>query len=330
MKAFKVFNSDWKCRDFQYVVGETYELSGELVICKNGFHACEKLSDCFSYYSFDPSNKVAEVEFLGDVVGVDGDKQATNKIKIVRELSWEEVLREANSGNRNSGNSNSGNSNSGDSNSGHWNSGNSNSGNSNSGHWNSGDSNSGHRNSGDSNSGHWNSGDSNSGNRNSGDSNSGHWNSGNSNSGNSNSGNRNSGHRNSGHSNSGHRNSGNSNSGHRNSGHWNSGDSNSGHFNTTTPNNRMFNNETKCVNVSFPSWFYFEITAFISFDSATDQQRIDNKTSIETCGGFVHTLTYKEAWKRAYDNASDEDRIKAKNLPNFDSDIFFEITGLRL
>lgn len=50
----------------------------------------------------------------------------TNKIQIVKEISWEDVLRmvnlgKENTGNRNSGNCNSGDDNSGDGNSGNWN-----------------------------------------------------------------------------------------------------------------------------------------------------------------------------------------------------------------
>ena len=47
MKAYKVFNNDWTCSNFQYEIGKEYEYQGELEICKSGFHACEKLEDCF-------------------------------------------------------------------------------------------------------------------------------------------------------------------------------------------------------------------------------------------------------------------------------------------
>ena len=52
IKAYKVFNPDMTCRGFQYEVGKEYEAKGKIIICENGFHACEKLSDCFNYYSF--------------------------------------------------------------------------------------------------------------------------------------------------------------------------------------------------------------------------------------------------------------------------------------
>ena len=172
MKGYKVFNKDWTCRDFKYEVGKTYEMEESPQCCDRGFHFCTNLADCFNYYSFNTNNKVAEVEALGEIDKDNDDtKHCTNKIKIVRELAWEEVLTLCNSGNRNSGNRNSGNRNSGDCNSGDWNSGDWNSGNRNSGNRNSGDCNSGDWNSGD-----WNSGNRNSGNRNSGDCNSGDWN----------------------------------------------------------------------------------------------------------------------------------------------------------
>ena len=137
MKGYKVFNSDWTCRGFQYEVGKTYKTDSRPILCCNGFHFCEKVADCFNYYSFDTRNKVAEVEALGEVVTEeDGDKSCTNEIKIVREVSWEEMLALANSGKGNTGRNNSGDRNSGNLNSGDWNSGNCNSGNCNSGDWN--------------------------------------------------------------------------------------------------------------------------------------------------------------------------------------------------
>ena len=138
MKGYKVFNPDWTCRGFQYEVGKTYEMDAtEIRLCNKGFHFCKKASDCFKYYSFDPDNKVAEVEALGAIL-TDGTKSCTNKIHIIREITWQEVLDLVNlgkcctglcnSGDRNSGNHNSGNCNSGDCNSGNWNSGDWNSG----------------------------------------------------------------------------------------------------------------------------------------------------------------------------------------------------------
>jgi len=307
MKAYKVFDSEWKCRGFQYKVGETYEMKEKPILCEQGFHACKKVSDCFNYQEFNPKNKVAEVDLIGDIVGADGDKQATNKINIIKEISWGEMLELANSGLGNSGYCNSGD-------------------------WNSGDRNSGHRNSGDRNSGDRNSGDRNSGLFNSGDRNSGHRNSGDRNSGYCNSGYCNSGDRNSGHRNSGHRNSGDWNSGDRNSGLFNSGDWNSGLFNTDEPFIRMFNRDTafKRKEINIPQCFYFDLTSWIGHDTATDEEKETYKKEIEVCGGFLKTISYKDAFKRAWENASESEKEEVKELPNFDTDIFFEISGIRI
>jgi hypothetical protein len=113
MKAYKVFNSDWTCSGFQYEVGKTYKIEGNPEMCERGFHACKNVADCFSYYSFDPANKVAEVELAGTVLGLDDDKQCCSEITIIKELTWSEMLMLANTGNGNTGHSNSG----------HWNSG---------------------------------------------------------------------------------------------------------------------------------------------------------------------------------------------------------------
>ena len=157
MKAYKVFDENWCCKGFQYEVERTYSISESPIICIRGFHACKKVSDCFFYYSFDPKNKVAEVELFGTILGEDEDKQCADNITILKEISWSEMLVLANSGTGNSGYRNSGYRNSGYSNSGYSNSGDSNSGYSNSGDINSGDSYSGDSNSGKSNSGNFNS-----------------------------------------------------------------------------------------------------------------------------------------------------------------------------
>lgn len=124
VKGFKVFNPDWSCnpngKPFQYAVGGTYEEDVIPMVCDRGFHFCEKAADCFNYYQFNPENKVAEVLALGEV-DTDGTKSCTNKIQIVREILWAELLEIVNTGKGCTGLCNSGNRNSGDCNSGDWN-----------------------------------------------------------------------------------------------------------------------------------------------------------------------------------------------------------------
>ena len=158
VKGYKVFNPDWTCRDKQYTCPGLFEEDVNPSVCNVGMHFCKNAADCFRYYDFDPNNHVAEVIAHGTVAEGE-DKCATNKLEIVREIPWAEVLEIVNTGKACTGRCNSGNWNSGNCNSGNRNSGNRNSGNRNSGDWNSGNCNSGNWNSGDCNSGNWNSGD---------------------------------------------------------------------------------------------------------------------------------------------------------------------------
>jgi len=300
-KGFKVFNPDWTCRGFQYEVGKTYEENVKPSICGRGFHFCKQAKDCFNYYTFDYNFKVAEVIALGEVVE-ERDKCCTNKIHIVREISWEEVLSKVNTGKACTGLCNSGNRNSGN--------------------WNSGDCNSGNRNSGDRNSGNWNSGD-----RNSGYCNSGHENSGNYNSGN----------RNSGYWNSGNWNSGNWNQGDFCTGDFNITNHETGCFCTEEHKIRFFDKES---DMTFREWrnseayrilcrISFEPTRWICSDDMTDEEKAAHP-EYETTGGYLKELDTDKAFLAWWDSMTDEEKNIIKSIPNFDAEKFFQITGIRV
>ena len=155
-------------------------------------------------------------------------------------------------------------------------------------------------------------------------------NSGNRNSGDCNSGNRNSGNWNSGNCNSGNCNSGNRNSGNWNSGNWNSGNCNSGFFNTNEPFVRMFNKDTKLkkYEIDIPLFCHFDLTVWVSHDTATEEEKEEHNEEIKTCGGFLKTLDYKEAWRLAWNKASKEEHLEMLKLPNWDNEVFKEISGI--
>lgn len=48
----------------------------------------------------------------------------------------------------------------------------------------------------------------------------------------------------------------------------------------------------------------------------------------ETTGGYLKQYTYREAWKRAWETASDHDKRLLYSLPNFDPVVFEEISGI--
>ena len=157
---------------------------------------------------------------------------------------------------------------------------------------------------------------------NTGDCNTGSRNTGDCNTGNCNTGSRNTGDCN----------TGNCNTGSRNTGNWNTGDRNTGFFNTDEETVRMFNKDTgkKRNDINFPVFLYFDTTQWVSDDTATKKEKEQHKMEIETCGGFLKELDYKTAFKRAWSNASKEEKEQVKSLPNFDPDIFFEISGIRV
>jgi len=189
-------------------------------------------------------------------------------------------------------------------------------------------------NSGDWNSGDWNSGNQNSGHYNSGDRNSGHYNSGYYNSGYYNSGHYNSGNRNSGHYNSGDRNSGHYNSGDFNSGDWNKCDYSSGCFNTEKQKMHMFN---KLSEWTYEDWLSSDARKlmaqlgrqnlkYILFSDMTDAEKKAHPDA-ETTGGYLQPGDKSDAvswWK----GLSEEEKATIKAIPNFDREIFMEITGI--
>ena len=318
MEGYKVFEPDWTCRGFQYEVGKTFEEDVTPSCCNRGFHFCKELKDCFNYYPFNPDNKVAKVIALGEIdEESDDSKCCTNKIQIVEEISWEDVLRMVNLGKGNAGLCNSGDWNSGD--------------------WNSGDCNSGNRNSGDCNSGNRNSGDWNSGNRNSGNRNSGDCNSGNRNSGNRNSGDCNSGNRNSGDCNSGNRNSGNRNSGDCNSGDWNKTNFSNGCFNTEEPKIFLFN---KPSDWTYRDWLNSDaryllnqiprnVVDWIWSDDMTDEEK-EQHPEYEVVGGYLKILDESECGQLWWDSLSERYKNIIKAMPNFDKEIFEDVTGIKI
>lgn len=293
VKGYKVFNADWTCRGFQYVVGETFE-EDVIPSCYNkGFHFCTKASDCFNYYPFDPNNKVAEVEAIGEIdTSSVNSKCCTNKIRIVRELSWNEVLEIVNTGKgctglHNSGDYNSGNRNSGDYNSGDWNSGIYNSGDCNSGNWNSGDYNSGHHNSGN-----WNRGNYNSGNYNNGDYNIGDWNKTD-----------------------------------FSSGCFNTKEQKILMFDK--PSNWSLNDWWDSEARRLLNQIQYNVLKWICLEDMTDEEK-EQHPEHKTTGGYLKDLDRSECNQIWWNSLSEMDRNIIRNIPNFDEVIFEKITGIKI
>ena len=161
----------------------------------------------------------------------------------------------------------------------------------------------------------------NSGNFNSGDYNSGDYNSGNFNSGNYNSGYRNSGYRNSGSFNSGNRNSGYRNSGNFNSGDWNSCNDSNGIFcNESDRNIRIFNRPSGMSLWDFRRSRYYDALVSKPFELTWWDE--ESKS--------LKTRSYKEACRIWWNALTEENKEIIQQIPNFDADVFFDITGIRV
>ena len=105
MKAYKGFDKDFKCRDFQYEVGQLYTFDGETVICHAGFHACIEPIDVLRFYCEpDARYAVVDVEQTADISHLETvfrEKHLRNESKIVgdqisieKEITIDDLIQE--------------------------------------------------------------------------------------------------------------------------------------------------------------------------------------------------------------------------------------------
>ena len=289
--GFKVFRPDWTCdptgyNPKQYTCPGKFEEEGELDVCGHGMHFCQTAADCFNYYSFNSENKVAEVIAYGEV-RTEGDKSCTDKLEIVREIPWDEVLRIVNLGKNCTGRCNTGDCNTGDCNTGDCNTGD----------CNTGDCNTGNRNTGDCNTGDCNTGDCNTGNRNTGDCNTGDC----------------------------------------NTGDWNKSSFNTGCFNTEEQKIMLFN---KPSNMTYRDWYESDarwllnqipkdVVEWIWSDNMTDEEK-EQHPEYKTTDGYLKVLDESECGQIWWGSLSDRQKNIIKAIPNFDAEIFFQCTGIRV
>ncbi len=59
----------------------------------------------------------------------------------------------------------------------------------------------------------------------------------------------------------------------------------------------------------------------------TDKEKED-VAGWDTVGGYLKTLTHKEAWAEYWDRARESDKKFFLSLPNFNAEMFEEITGI--
>lgn len=230
IKGFKVFKSDWTCRGYQYEVGKTFKHNGNIELCGSGFHFCQKASDCFNYYGFDSSNKVAEVLATGLVESGD-DKAVTDELIIVREIPWTELLTIVNEGKDCTGLCNTGN---------------------------------------------------------------------------------------------------------RNTGDCNTANFSTGVFCAQEEKIKIFDKQS---DLTYRDWINSRVRDIIRWNMETTVWVYEENMSAEekeqyptykTTGGYLKVFSYKEAWSNLWNNLTDSEKQEIKNIPNFDSEKFKEITGIKV
>ena len=90
--GYKAMSKDMKCRDFQFELGKIYKIDGGLKLCSNGFHFCKQGVDVLVYYSNYLNQRYFEVEAYGEIL-TDGNKSVCSQIKIIKEVSMQEIIR---------------------------------------------------------------------------------------------------------------------------------------------------------------------------------------------------------------------------------------------
>lgn len=91
IKAYKGFNKDLRCRDYQFEIGKTFE-EDEADLCNKGFHACENPMDVFGYYN-PADSRYCEVALDEETDQTEGDsKRCGKKIKIETEIGLKGII----------------------------------------------------------------------------------------------------------------------------------------------------------------------------------------------------------------------------------------------
>ena len=88
MKVYKATDKDMKCRGFQYELGKTAEVEGDIELCRKGLHACEMPLDVLGYYAPGDGSRYfeAELEDVSDEKRSDDTKRVGKKLTLSAEI----------------------------------------------------------------------------------------------------------------------------------------------------------------------------------------------------------------------------------------------------
>lgn len=292
IEGYKIFNSDWTCRDKQYSCPGYFEEDVVPEVCIKGMHFFTDIEFCFRLFPLKKDMHIAKIIAVGDIDEGLFTNCCTNKIFIVEEIPLKTIMGKLNpGGGTNIGYANIGEGNRGNNNIGDNNRGNNNTGINNCGNYNDGNGNNGYRNTGNFNLGNYNTGDYNIGDSNTGDHNIGYG----------------------------------------NSGYCNIGDCNTGGYNKASYSTGYFNTKEQ------PIYMFNEPTELSSF-KIHELEGMDLVYQLMTCYNIVGFYYNKNATCSPYCRKlrnkvwhctfTEKQKEAVLSLPNFDAEIFKEITGI--
>ena len=70
----------------------------------------------------------------------------------------------------------------------------------------------------------------------------------------------------------------------------------------------------------------FKLTEWVEY---TDEEKEEDEKKA-LVGGYLKTYTYKEACANWWKGMTEENKETIKSMPNFDADVFKDITGIKI
>lgn len=127
------------------------------------------------------------------------------------------------------------------------------------------------------------------------------------------------------------------NTGYGNTGDWNKSSFNTGCFNTEEQKIMLFN---KPSDITYREWIDSDardllnqipkdVVEWVDEEDMTDEEKAAYPT-YETIGGYLKTLDESESGQLWWNELSDCNKQIIKSIPNFDPDIFYECTGIKV
>lgn len=99
-KAFNLVDGNLVCRDYIFKDNEWSDTLDDIVPCQKGFHYCENLFEIFNFYGdkIDEYIAIYECEVGDEVIHTKTSKCCTNRIKPVKRLYREDIIKILNGG----------------------------------------------------------------------------------------------------------------------------------------------------------------------------------------------------------------------------------------